>query len=68
MEITVKYDKLLSQPQCVCIMAKAFLVGTPRAQLELHAQSYWHLIDSDFAMGTDNAVLMLYKQVQEYVI
>lgn len=52
----------------VCITAKAFLVKTPRAQLEQDAQSHLHLIDFDFAVRTANRALVLYKQIQESVI
>lgn len=52
----------------MCIAAKAFLVRTPRAQLERDAQSHLHLVDFDFAVRTANTLLVLHKQVQESVI
>lgn len=52
----------------MCITAEAFLLRTPRAQLEQDAQSHLHMMDFDFAVRTGDTVLVLYKQVQEYVI
>lgn len=52
----------------MCITAKAFLVTTPRAQLEQDAQSGSHLIDFDFAVRTGKTVSVLHRQVQKYVI
>lgn len=58
MEITVKSDKLLSQAWCVIWQKcqRHFRWDLPKAQLELDTQFRLHLIDVDFAVGTDNAV------------
>lgn len=52
----------------MCIAAEAFLLRTPRAHLKQDAQSRLHMMDFDFAVRAGDTILVLYKQVQGYVI